>query len=268
MSRPHSRILVSRFDDCSHARCTPPSCATESSPYSKKTRSYSSSARRSPTVASTVRSPVRSRSLTNSSRKSRRRLLCVREYRAKSAPLTTSGRLTSANTGRSRLVKYGRRTAASSSVKFSEGYTPTVSPRLAFTGPGEPSGLAMVSARTPADGDSSDDDQERFGGDLDRHRGGAGCRDAVHLEADGAASRRRPYDHVDPPSGGLGDARVREVHPLREPTAHPGALSPGHRVHLDLRPTVARVAARDDIMAPEVLAVRDHDRGGRTLVDQ
>src|SRR4029079_12635012 len=79
-------------------------------------------------VASTVRSPVRSRSLTNSSRKRRRRLLCVREYRANNAPFTTSGKLTSANTGRSRLVKYGRSTAASSSVKFSEGYTPTVSP--------------------------------------------------------------------------------------------------------------------------------------------
>src|SRR5580765_1245160 len=48
MSRPHSRILVRRFEDCSHARCTPPSWATESSPYSMNTRSYSSSARRNP----------------------------------------------------------------------------------------------------------------------------------------------------------------------------------------------------------------------------
>ena len=38
MRRPHSRIFVRRFDDCSHARWTPPSCATESSPYSPKTR--------------------------------------------------------------------------------------------------------------------------------------------------------------------------------------------------------------------------------------
>jgi hypothetical protein len=36
-SRPHSSSLVSRFDACSQARCTPPSWATESSPYSKNT---------------------------------------------------------------------------------------------------------------------------------------------------------------------------------------------------------------------------------------
>ena len=41
------------FDACSQARCTPPSWATESSPYSKKTFSYSSSARSTPIVAST-----------------------------------------------------------------------------------------------------------------------------------------------------------------------------------------------------------------------
>src|SRR6266545_3597013 len=45
MSRPHSSTLVNTFDAPSHARCTPPSCATESSPYSKNTRSYSCSAR-------------------------------------------------------------------------------------------------------------------------------------------------------------------------------------------------------------------------------
>ena len=39
MSRPHSSILVSTFEACSQARWTPPSWATESSPYSKKTRS-------------------------------------------------------------------------------------------------------------------------------------------------------------------------------------------------------------------------------------
>ena len=70
-----------------------------------------------PTVASTVRSPVRSRSPTNSSRNRRRRLLSEREYRANSAPFTTSGRFVSANTGPSRFVKYGRSVAASSSVK-------------------------------------------------------------------------------------------------------------------------------------------------------
>ena len=42
------------FDACSHARCTPPNWATESSPYSKNTFSYSSSARSSPIVASIV----------------------------------------------------------------------------------------------------------------------------------------------------------------------------------------------------------------------
>ena len=45
MSRPRSRIFVSTFEDCSQARWTPPSWATESSPYSLKTRAYSSSAR-------------------------------------------------------------------------------------------------------------------------------------------------------------------------------------------------------------------------------
>src|SRR4051812_35816615 len=122
ISRPHSRTLVNRLEACSHARCTPPSWATESSPYSKKTRWYSSSARLRPTVASMVESPVVSSSPTNSSRNSRRRLLWVREYRAKSAPFTTSGRLTRAKTGWSRFVKYGRRTSASSAVKLSSTY--------------------------------------------------------------------------------------------------------------------------------------------------
>src|SRR4051794_986678 len=140
-------------------------------------------------VASTVRSPVRSRSLTNSSRKRRRRLLCVREYRANNAPFTTSGRFTSANTGRSRLVKYGRRTAASSSVKFSEGYTPTVSPptcpenrpgwRWYRRGP-RPAGTVCR---------NSHDEQEGLRHHLDRHPGRGGCGHAVDLEADGPARR-------------------------------------------------------------------------------
>ena len=76
-----------------------------------------------PTVASTVRSPVRSRSPTNSSRNRRRRLLSEREYRANSAPFTTSGRFVSAKTGPSRFVKYGRSVAASSSVNVSGAYS-------------------------------------------------------------------------------------------------------------------------------------------------
>ena len=48
MSRPHSRIFVRTFEDCSQARWTPPSWATESSPYSLKTLAYSSSARSQP----------------------------------------------------------------------------------------------------------------------------------------------------------------------------------------------------------------------------
>ena len=39
MSRPHSSTLVRILDAPSQARCTPPSWATESSPYSLKTRS-------------------------------------------------------------------------------------------------------------------------------------------------------------------------------------------------------------------------------------
>src|SRR5215471_1220964 len=45
MRRPHSSTLVRMFEAPSHARCTPPSWATESSPYSTNTRSKSCSAR-------------------------------------------------------------------------------------------------------------------------------------------------------------------------------------------------------------------------------
>ena len=45
MSRPHSSTLVSTFETPSHAMWTPPSWATESSPYSQNTRSKSCSAR-------------------------------------------------------------------------------------------------------------------------------------------------------------------------------------------------------------------------------
>src|SRR5712691_483867 len=55
----------------------------------------------------------------NSSRKSLRSDFADREYRANSAPLTTSGRLTRANTGPSRLVKWGARRARSSAVNGS-----------------------------------------------------------------------------------------------------------------------------------------------------
>ena len=64
-------------------------------------------------MASIDSSPETSSSPTNSSRKRRRRLFGDLEYRANRAPLTTSGRLTSAKTGSSRLVKYRRRTSAS-----------------------------------------------------------------------------------------------------------------------------------------------------------
>ena len=55
----------------------------------------------------------------NSSRKSRRNDFADREYRANSAPLTVSGRLVSAKTCLSLLVKYGASFARSSSVKCS-----------------------------------------------------------------------------------------------------------------------------------------------------
>src|SRR5204863_4144099 len=55
----------------------------------------------------------------NSSRNSRRIDFGEREYRANSAPFTTSGRLISANTGPSRSVKCGASRARSSSVNSS-----------------------------------------------------------------------------------------------------------------------------------------------------
>src|SRR5262249_21542732 len=121
MSRPHSSTLVRMFDAPSQARCTPPSWATESSPYSLNTRSYSRSARAVPMDGAACVSPTCSR---NSSRNSRRSDLAEREYRAKSAPFTTSGRLTSAKTGPSRFVKYGPRTRRSSAVKRSTSVLP------------------------------------------------------------------------------------------------------------------------------------------------
>ena len=211
---------------------------------------------------------MRSRSSTNSSRKSRRRLLCEREYRANSAPFTTSGRLTSANTGRSRLVKYGRRTAASSSVKFSGGYTPTVSPP---TCPEDPSGLAMVSARPRTDGDRSpefsDDDQECLRDAPRPAPAWPWARPRRRSRARPVGRSRRPAHHVDPASGRLGDAGVREVDALREPGADPGPLAARHRVHLHLGPAVAGVAPRDEVEAPQVLPAGHHDRGGGTVVD-
>src|SRR5262245_20369070 len=55
----------------------------------------------------------------NSSRSRRRSDFGEREYRAKSAPFTTSGRLVSAKTGPSRFVTYGARAARSSAVNDS-----------------------------------------------------------------------------------------------------------------------------------------------------
>src|SRR5262249_25831887 len=55
----------------------------------------------------------------NSSRKSRRIDFADREYRAKSAPFTVSGRFLSAKTGRSVLVKYGASALVSSGVNAS-----------------------------------------------------------------------------------------------------------------------------------------------------
>src|ERR1700674_130169 len=69
-------------------------------------------------------------SLMNSSRRTRRRLFSVREYREKSAPFTTSGRLRSAKTGRSRLVKYLASRAASAALN-SEAVAPMVRPIVA-----------------------------------------------------------------------------------------------------------------------------------------
>ena len=64
----------------------------------------------------------------NSSRNNRRNGFADREYRAKSAPLTTSGKFVSANTGSSRLVKYGVRRRRSSDVNDSAGEGPSGTP--------------------------------------------------------------------------------------------------------------------------------------------
>ncbi len=76
MSRPHSSTLVRMFEAPSQARWTPPSWATESSPYSLNTRSYSCSARVVPMEGAVGASPACSR---NSSRKSRRSDFAERE---------------------------------------------------------------------------------------------------------------------------------------------------------------------------------------------
>ena len=70
MRRPHSSSFVRTFETPSHARCTPPSCATESSPYSTNTRSKSCSARAMPT--SRAGAPSAAARSANSSRNSRR----------------------------------------------------------------------------------------------------------------------------------------------------------------------------------------------------
>src|SRR5439155_17788250 len=115
--------FVRIWEACSAARCTPPSWATESSPYSENTRSYNFSARSTPTPAADSWAVARPRSAApsprNSSRNNRRRVLAVREYRANSAPFTTSGRFTTQKTGPSRSVKNGARASRSSEVNSS-----------------------------------------------------------------------------------------------------------------------------------------------------
>ena len=70
------------FDTYSHAMCAPPSCATESSPYSLKTRAYNFSAR-STAAADPSRvagpSPGAGTLSENSSRNSRRSDFAERE---------------------------------------------------------------------------------------------------------------------------------------------------------------------------------------------
>ncbi len=135
----------------------------------------------------------------------------ARVPRANNAPFTTSGRLTSANTGRSRLVKYGRRTAASSSVKFSEGYTPNSLASSALGVPGRGGdGIGAVRARRGLrrrnrSGCGSDHEQERPGEHGDGHERGRRGRDPVELQ--GQRPAIGPDLHL--PAGGLGDGGVR-----------------------------------------------------------
>src|SRR5215813_7225338 len=112
MRRPHSSTFVRTFDAPSQAMWAPPSCATESSPYSL-------TARAAPTVEVMPLPAADGISPRNSSRKRRRTDFADREYRAKSAPLTVSGRFVSANTGRSVFVKYGASARVSSGVNVS-----------------------------------------------------------------------------------------------------------------------------------------------------
>ncbi len=89
------------LDTYSHAMCAPPSCATESSPYSLNTLAYNFSARSTAAVEPARGAGPSSAPGTlsaNSSRNSRRSDFADREYRAKSAPLTVSGRFVSAKT--------------------------------------------------------------------------------------------------------------------------------------------------------------------------
>src|SRR6478752_6221870 len=171
-------------------------------------------------LASTVRSPVMSRSPTNSSRKSRRRLLSEREYRANSAPLTTSGRLTSAKTGPSRFVKYGRRTACSSSSKGSATYC---------------MGRRGYRCPSPAPGMSDASDEQAEGPRTDPHRQRRGGPGGVAVEADG----ERPFGpDQDLAAGGGDDPRVRQVVADGQPAPHGAPLPRPQRVDLDLEAAV------------------------------
>ena len=80
MRRPHSSAFVRTFETYSHAMWAPPSCATESSPYSLKTLAKSFSARATPTSPLSSAPSAGPETLSaNSSRNSRRSDLAERE---------------------------------------------------------------------------------------------------------------------------------------------------------------------------------------------
>ena len=73
------KTMDAAFETPSQAMCAPPSCATESSPYSFRTRAYSVSARPVPTAFEGACAPAASICPRNSSRKSRRTDFAERE---------------------------------------------------------------------------------------------------------------------------------------------------------------------------------------------
>ena len=186
---------------------------------------------------------MRSRSPTNSSRKRRRRLLCVREYRANSAPFTTSGRLTSANTGWSRFVKYGRRTAASSAVNCSTVYTPTASAAVPVLRRGirpmRIGGRRSVARRwDPGPSEPADTPAAR------RPRAAPSTVGSVTGRR-GPRRRPRPPERPAARTSTLGrrrveDPGVRHMVAAGQARPHRAALAARERVHLHLDAAVAR----------------------------